>query len=67
MGTTELNTIGKGPAKDYLSKINRLIQHGVIGKGIEHVSVRHDDTCPFLRGGCCSCDAEIWKDGLRLA
>lgn len=44
----------------YVSKVTRLAKSGQLPKGeVVHIDVIHDDGCPRLRGGRCSCDPEV--------
>lgn len=50
------------PSGNYASKLFNLLLEGKIPHGpgsISHVVVRHDDSCPALRGSSCTCDPDV--------
>lgn len=55
---------------NYADKLLDLYLTGAIpGTGVTHVDICHDDGCPALHGGICTCDPELkvrgWPDGRR--
>ena len=48
------------PDHGYLRMIMRLVAVGKLRPGdVVHVEVCHEERCPFLAGGVCTCDPEI--------
>ena len=51
------------PLHNYKRKILGLIAEGKLSldPGLWHIDVAHDDWCPALTGGTCTCDPDIYQ------
>ncbi len=48
---------------NYIKKLVHLYESGALSQDLTHVDVLHDDGCPALRQGYCTCDPDLLIDG----
>ena len=54
--------------QEYVRRVSVAVKLGVLDlKGASMLNVRHEDNCPRLSGGQCSCDPEVFIDAVNDA